>query len=272
MHSPEIDRVAEQLSAVVDDARSRRLRLGFFAAMYRQMTVAVKQGIESGSFDDGARMSRLAGAFAGRYLDALSTWNGGSLPSRSWRVAFRTAGRDDRLVLQHVILGINAHINLDLGIAAAEVAPGDAIADLRHDFQRINDTISRLLDAVQTAVARFSPLLGVLDRLGARTDEEVLSFSFGVARDEAWKQAVLLAHQGTAQREQAIFLLDRKVAFLGKIVADPGGIAGRAVDVVRFTESDDVVAIIDALGAVVPPTPAREVSWVPSLTGLSPPG
>jgi hypothetical protein len=39
-------------------------------------------------------------------------------------------------VVQHVLLGMNAHINLDLGVAAAEVAPGPAIAGLRGDFDR----------------------------------------------------------------------------------------------------------------------------------------
>ncbi|MGI8983295.1 MAG: hypothetical protein ACR2HM_01980 [Acidimicrobiales bacterium] len=42
------------------------------------------------------------------------------------------------------------------------------------------------------------------------------------------------------------------MAVLGKVVASPGGLLQRAVDVVAATESDDVVAITDALGRVTP--------------------
>jgi hypothetical protein len=52
-------------------------------------------------------------------------------------------------------------------------------------------------------------------------------------------------------------VLDRKVAVLARLVVEPGGILERAVDVVAHLESDDVVAVIDALALVEPrPLPA----------------
>lgn len=47
--------------------------------------------------------------------------------------------------------------------------------------------------------------------------------------------------------------IDRKAAFLGRLVANPTGLVARAVSLIRETESKNVPAIIDALGAVVPP-------------------
>ncbi len=263
----DIDAVIRDLDVVIDDARASACRLGFFASLYRGMTAAVKQGVEDGSFDDGTRMSRLAGAFAARYFDALGAWRGGEVPTRSWRVAFETAGREDRLILQHLLLGVNAHINLDLAVAAAELAPGAAIGDLQDDFLRISDTIERLLDPVQEVVGRFSPLLGTLDLVGGRTDEHVLNFSLEVARGDAWRQAVVLAQLDESQRGEAVFLTDRRVAFLGGILKDPGGRLGPAVDVIRFAESDDVRAVIDGLRAIDPPKPRREVT----ASGVLPP-
>ncbi len=254
LNPSDIDGVIERLNWVIDDARARGSRTGFFPAVYLQMTLAVKQGIDAGSFDDGARMSAFDAVFAARYFDALATWQAGGGPTRSWKVAFGTAERPERLVLQAVLVAINAHINLDLAVAATEVAPGGDITAFEADFGRINDIMASLLDRIQDAIARFSPLLAVLDRVGGRSEEQILDFSLREARGEAWRQALVLAALDPAAKADAVALLDRKVAFLGRIIEDPAGIVGRAVDVIGFAESDDVPAIIDALRAVVPPT------------------
>ena len=249
-----IDAVAERLGAIVDEARSAGSRLGFFPAVYQQMTLAVRQGIEDGAFDDGTRMSEFDALFAARYFDALALWEGGGETTRSWKVAFRTAECPDRLVLQCLLVAINAHINLDLAVVAAELNPGGDIGFFEADFNRINDILGQLLDRVEDTIARYSPLLAVLDRVGGRHEEDVLNFSFVRARAEAWRQAVVLAHLAENHRRQAIGLLDRKVEFLGRIVEDPGGILGRSLEVIGFAESDDVGGIIDALSTIVPPT------------------
>ena len=250
----------ERLSAIVASARDAENRLGFFAALYRQVTAAVHQGVETGVFDDSARMERFTAVFATRYFDALRTWQEGGEPPRCWRIAFEAASRRDRLVLQHIVLGINAHINLDLAVAAAQVNPGESITELKDDFYRVNDTLERVFPLAQDVVSHFSPVLGVLDTVGGRSDDHVLNFSITAARDEAWRQAVLLAGLGPDQVQESISSLDRKVAFLARIVVEPGGIVERAVDVIRFTESDDVVGITDALGRISPPIPRRELS------------
>ena len=53
------------------------------------------------------------------------------------------------IVLRHLLLGINTHINLDLAIASAEVASGDSIHALQNDFNHINSSISSLIDDIQ---------------------------------------------------------------------------------------------------------------------------
>ncbi len=252
--TPEIDAIVDRLDGIVADARARRHRYGFFAAMYRQTTDAVRQEVEAGRFDDDARMARFVAMFAERYLTAVRTWEAGQQPTRSWRAAFRATDRKDVLILQHLVLGMNAHINLDLAIVAAAICPGDSIVELKADFGRINDVLQRLMDPVKACVGRFSPLLYVLGAVGGETDDEVFNFSIRVARHDAWQQAVTLAHLDAERAALAIDSLDRKVAVLARLVAQPGGVLNRAVDVVAFLESDDVVAVIDAL-ALVEPTP-----------------
>lgn len=252
MAIPEIDAIVERLDAVIADARARRHRLGFFAAMYRQVTQCVGREVEAGAFDDDVRMARFVSLFAGRYLDAVDRWQAGGQPTRCWRAAFRAAERQDRVILQHVLLGMNAHINLDLAVVAAKVSSGNTIGTLKGDFERINDILQGLMEPLQDCISRFSPALHVLWEVGGGTDDEVLNFSIRVARADAWHQAVLLARLGAVPRTVAIDMLDRKVAVLARVVVEPGGILERAVDVVAYLESDDVVAVIDALSRVKP--------------------
>ncbi len=103
---------------------------------------------------------------------------------------------------------------------------------------------------VRKCIGRFSPLLDVLDRISG-DDDEVLNFSIRVARDQAWSQALVLASTPDPERRaELVDSLDRSVAVLGGVVANPGGLLQRAVDLVAATESDDVVAVMDALGRV----------------------
>ncbi len=239
------------LDEVTAAARLRRDRLGWFAAMYRQTTRTVRDRVAAGLFDDAERMSVFVERFAGRYLAPLAAWQAGLPVPRSWRVAFRASTGRDTIILQHLLLGMNAHINLDLAVVAAEVSPGEEIESLRGDFMRINDILGALMPRVRACIGRFSPLLDVIDRVGGADDDEVLNFSIRVARHEAWDQALALARiDHPARREVLVDSLDRRVAVLGKLVAHPGGLLQRAVDVVAATESDDVVAVLDALGRV----------------------
>ena len=232
-------------------ARSRGDRLGWFAAMYGQTTRTVRDHVAAGRFDDAERMCGFVERFAARYLGPLAAWQAGLPVPKSWRIAFHASAQRESVILQHLLLGINAHVNLDLAVVAAEACPGDEIDGLRNDFLRVNEILGALMPGVRACIGRFSPLLDVLDRVGGGEDDEVLNFSVKVARDEAWSQALTLAPVDDPARRQAMVdSLDRRVAVLGKLVASPGGLLQRAVDVVAATESDDVVAVLDALTRV----------------------
>ena len=93
----------------------------------------MKDALEAGAFDDADRMERLDTLFADRYLDAVAARSAGRPATASWELTFAAAQRWRPLVLQHLLVGINAHINLDLGIAAARLREqGDVVANLEH--------------------------------------------------------------------------------------------------------------------------------------------
>src|SRR5262245_5254309 len=180
-----VDEVVGALDAVIDRAIDEGSRLGYFAAIYRKVTLRIAEGISRGFFDDGPRMQRFDVAFAERYLSALQARRRGRPTTRSWALAFDAASKSRPLVLQHLLVGISAHINLDLGIAAATTAPGAALPGLRRDFDRVNEILASLIAGIEHDLHEISPWIGLLDRIGGRHDEEVLRFSVEVARTEA---------------------------------------------------------------------------------------
>lgn len=243
-----IDNVIQRLDDIIDWSRSHKSRLGYFAALYRNVTLKVKEGIADGYFGDGQRMERLDVIFAGRYLDAFEKYRSNQPTTRSWRLTFETSRHWWPIVLQHLLLGMNAHINLDLGVAAARTSPGDAIHDLEADFNKINEILAALVDGVQKELARVWPLLGLLDRIAGRTDEALINFSMEKARDQAWQVALNLAPLDRANRMAGIEKIDKEVALFGRLVRHPGLTIGSVNKIIRLGERGTIPQIINILG------------------------
>lgn len=242
-----IDEVIARLDEVILAARREESRSGYFPALYRKVTVEVRKGIAEGLFDDGPRMERLDVIFANRYLDAEAAWRAGQRTTQSWAVAFEAASAWWPIVLQHLLLGMNAHINLDLGIAAAQACPGEALPPLQRDFMRINDILAALVDGVMADLTEIWPLLGLVNRLTKRTDDALVNFSMGRARDCAWEVAVRLAGLGPERWQPEIDRLDAGTAALGRRVWKPGRWAGLVIKAVRLGERGSTSHIIDVL-------------------------
>ena len=255
-HDPEltgVDDVLDALGEVVRRVRDGGSPLGYFAAMYRTVTAKVKEGIRAGFFDDGERMERLDVVFARRYLSALRTFEAGGRPTRSWELAFHAARSRRPIVLQQLLLGINAHINLDLGIATAESAPGPALPALRRDFDRINEILATVLEEMQRSMASISPCLGMLDRVGGRHDDEVIRFSMDKARAGAWRFATELAPLDPEAWSGPIGARDGRVAHVARVVLNPGFPLTAGLVVIWGCESKDVRRNIDVLGGAEGP-------------------
>jgi Family of unknown function (DUF5995) len=242
-----IDGVVDRLDDVILVARRDRSALGYFAALYRAVTLRVRDGIAAGLYDDGSRMERLVTVFAYRYLDALGRFRHRESPGPSWRIAFEAASRWRPVVLQHLLLGINAHINVDLGVACALTSPGAEVAALRPDFDAINDLLAEMTDEVQDRLGRIWPPFVWLDRIAARTDEEAFHFSLRKARAAAWDAAERLAPLDEDAMDDAVERLDAQVAVLAHLILHPGLKISAAKLVMRLGEPRNVGTIIDLL-------------------------
>lgn len=84
--------------------------------------------------------------------------------------------------MQHLLLGVNTHINLDLAIATATVAPGNSIYALHNDFNKINDLISSLMDDIEESLCKVWMPMRLLLKATDGKQDAVLNFSVEKAR------------------------------------------------------------------------------------------
>ena len=185
-----IDDVLVRLNRLLDDAIRDGSRIGYFVALYERVTSNVRHALIAGNvFDDGPRMEKLDVVFANRFIEAWEQHVSGQKPTESWGAAFSRLDDPGPLVVQHLMLGMNAHINLDLGIAAATVAPTPAqLESLRADFNRINDVLARLVKMVEVQLTTICPPLSRLADL-VTVEERIFDFGMATSRDVAWKLA-----------------------------------------------------------------------------------
>lgn len=242
-----IDAVLERLDAVVADCRARKDRHGLFVTMYRGVTRRVHRDLREGRFRDPASMELLDTRFAARYLDAWEAWQAGRTPTRAWAACFESARDGGATVLQDLLLGMNAHITLDLGVSTAEVLDPRAPDVFKPDFDHITDVLVELMPTVQTVINHHSPWLALLDFVGGDNDEEFAGFTVRAARRDAWDFAMRLAGSSRLTHRAQIEAQDAHAAELAGRIRNPGGMVGPASRVVRSWEKADVPKMIDAL-------------------------
>ena len=247
MKAQTIDQVILYLDEIILEAKQSKNRLGYFAALYRKVTIEVKKGIEENFFDDGERMERLDIIFANRYLEAYNQYKNRLEPTQSWKLAFDAAKQWRPIVLQHLFLGMNAHIDLDLGIAAAQSVEGQDISALRSDFNKINQILSSLLNNVQQDLAEVWPFLKIFDLAAGDLDETLSRFGIKIARGRAWRVAQDIASRTPSELDGRIFELDQETYQLGKMILYPGRLFQTVLFIIRLGEIGSIPKTIAIL-------------------------
>lgn len=242
-----IDDVIRTLEVIILDSLENNDPLGYFAALYQKVTVKVKEGIQHNYFEDGPRMEQLDIVFAKRYIDAWVAWKINEPVTQSWEKAFTLATKKSPLVLQHLLIGMNAHINLDLGIAAVEVSPGEQIPLLENDFNKINQILASLVIEVQNNLSAIWPMLKwILSKTG-KIDDLLVDFSMEKARKGAWKSATEMADLNVDGLDAYIHFRDTKVAVKSKIITNPGFFVQVLIWIIRIGEIGSVAQKIEKL-------------------------
>ena len=242
-----IDEVVDILEEMIQISMKNKSPLGYFAALYKKVTLAVRTGIKKKQFEDNERMEKLDVIFANRYIQAYYAYQAEEKITTSWLKAFEMGQQFWPIVLQHLLIGMNAHINLDLGIAAAEVAKGQPIDNLQNDFNKINEVLAALVTEVQDDLAEIWPKLVWILKKTKRIDDFLINFSMKIARDEAWAFAKSLAKKSDNEWDIAIQKRDTIVAKYAKIIRPPGILEWLFFGIIRLGEKGNVAKRIAQL-------------------------
>jgi len=242
-----IEEVLKKLDDIIIWCKENKSPAGYFACTYRIMTAQVLKGIQQKKFEDNPRMTKLDIAFASRYLDAWENYSKGKKCTNSWYMAFEATKNKDLLILQHIFLGMNAHINLDLGISAASIMPNRKINPLKTDFERINSVIASINQNVQDSLNKICYPVELIDKLSNGKDNAVLDFAISKARDTSWATAVISSNTPNFLKDSVVGIVDYAAAKVASQILHPKLLTSTLAKELKKCETSDVVKNIEIL-------------------------
>lgn len=140
---------------------------------------------------------------------------------------------------------------------ARAIDEGDRCGYFAVLYRRVTAKVAECLD---TGFFHDAERMGLLDRIGARTQTELIRFGIVTARTGAWRFATRLAALPTADWDPVVADRDRRPARVGRTVLHPGPATSTALLLVRARERGDVAANLSLLLATEPALGAVERS------------
>jgi hypothetical protein len=185
-----------------------------FALLYWRTTEGIRDAIRAGEFSDRPFWNQITTAFGLYYLDAFKAWRRGHArrAPKAWRIAFRTAKREQVSTLGDLFLGINAHVNRDLAFVYYRLGLHN-YADHLH----VNTILARARPvAYPEIIAKLDPTLA-----GQTSSDAMLSLDVFAWRELAWTNARRLeaAPNGGARRAIAAGIERHSIAMARRIKA-----------------------------------------------------
>lgn len=220
-----LDDVVHGLATLEADFRSRADRRCVFLTLYGIVSSQMRDRVRDRAFADPEWVHRYAVAFANFYRQALEDYDAGRLDAvpKAWRLCFDAARAGAGLVLQDLLLGVNAHVNNDLPFALSTVSI-DPDRELRYrDHAAVNAVLGSVVERATARLAElYAPGLTGMDNCAGQLDELAGLFSLQVARESAWESAVSLANARTdVERHLVTRLLGGRAAVLARLLLTP---------------------------------------------------
>jgi hypothetical protein len=205
--------------------------------------------VERNAFGDPAWVHRYAVTFANLYREALDAYDAGDLAAvpKAWRLCFDAAAAGTGLVLQDVLLGVNAHVNNDLPLALERVSIDPDRGARRRDHDAVNAVLAAVTERATARLAElYAPGLETMDDCAGEIDELISAFSLEVARDSAWDAAVSLANaRGPLERALTARLVGSRAAVMARLLLAPSR-NGRLIAACRRFETGTLWVTLDA--------------------------
>ncbi len=188
-----------RMTTLVDQWEAAHDRRAIFLGCYCLMTRNMLDAIDAGRFHDGVWVTSLLHRFTDYYFNALALYEQSALTTPPvWKLAHDATHDTEVMTLQHLLLGVNAHINFDLVFALYDQLVSEwgglsieQRAQRHADHEMVNRIIGETVDAVQDQVIdRHSPWFEFVDKMLGPVDEWLTSHLISHWREEVWNNAV----------------------------------------------------------------------------------
>jgi hypothetical protein len=161
-------------------------------------------------------------AFANAYRQALASHQDGrpGNMATAWRQSFDACRNPRVSVFQHLLLGINAHINHDLPYAVLQGGFDVHCERCYRDHRRIDDALRAATPLVRQRLgAVYGRSLHVANDQYGRLLDDAVALTFERARHNSWVLASALAAAGSASERLGIgALIDRRAESAGRLI------------------------------------------------------
>jgi hypothetical protein len=244
-----INEVVKKLDQIIEETIAANNYLGIFAYVYRRTTVKIQDSILEKRFEDNERMEKFDVVFANHYIEAYENYKLNQPISKSWMSTFEV--KDQPItIIQHIMMGMNAHISFDLGVTAGEFTFGENIDSLKNDFMLVNQILEEITNEMQTRLSKVSRLMFLLDWVGKEKDEKIINFGIVKSRQFAWEFAngIATVEFNDNAKNTLIETTDNTVAAFNKIIQSPRSrILNFVLRIISYFEKKNIGEIIHHL-------------------------
>ena len=207
--------VQRLLDRCIEEARAENTAEGYFPLIYSWETKDIAKAADDGLFAAPDELRRMIVVFANRYFTARARFRAGETTDKAWTLAFRAARSSPALVVQHILLAMNAHINVDLAAATAETGlPWP-------DYSKVDVILGNGVRNIQGRLNRTTIVLRALDLFGGDFDEMFTIYSLKAARRYAFDMARRMRDAPTDQRSSLIAESDSCALGFGQLLLNP---------------------------------------------------
>jgi hypothetical protein len=197
---PDSVEIVQKMDTLATEWEQQNDKRALFLRCYCIMTEKMFRALDEKRFIDQEWVERLLLQFSDYYFDALACFDCGERVPKVWRVAHEAASQKKLQVLQHLFLGINAHINYDLVLTLYELLKDEwktlseeGRQTRYQDHSMVNTIIRETIDQVQDEVVEVdTPWMDFIDKAMGRLDERLFGNLISAWRKEVWKNTLLL--------------------------------------------------------------------------------
>ncbi len=214
-----VEEVVGTFQRLLNRFREQNDYRAIFLHAYLIITQRFLDALGERSFDGGrvfldARWTEeLLVAFANLYLDTLEEEEASHYHSSTWAQAHRCAKSQKGTVVEDLLLGVNAHINVDLAYAVYLVLQNERagtpdpvlLARRKFDYEQVNRILFECIDPIEEEISsHYGGVIGVVDDLMGSLDEALTRYGVKRFREQVWWHGLSLLSAETSEERALV--------------------------------------------------------------------